>query len=189
MNVEQEIKTTAEAGRLNDACTLGLRAYGPEVMSYLHAFLDDGDAASEVFSELLLKVWAGLPQFRWQCSFRTWLYAIARRALIDHTRVRSKRRRDRNLSSVQDQLVVQARTASLPYLKTDARRRFRELREQLDSEDQTILILRVDRNLSWQEIARVLADDDLPDDELQRAAAALRKRFQRVKEDLRKRME
>ncbi len=40
-----------------------------------------------------------------------------------------------------------------------------------------MLILRIDRGLSWQAIARVLGgDDDVP-----RRAAALRKRFERVK--------
>jgi len=174
---------------LRDACTLGIQTFGPEVMSYLYALLGDEEHASEVFSEVLLKVWAGLPRFRWESSFRTWMYAIARRNLIDHHRLQARRRRDRHLSSVQDQLAIQVRSASLPHLKTDTRRRFQQLRQELGPEDQTLLILRVDRQLSWQEIARVMADDDPSPVNLTRAAAALRKRFQRVKEELRRRLE
>jgi RNA polymerase sigma-70 factor (ECF subfamily) len=63
----------------------------------------------------------------------------------------------------------------------------RELRERLPMEDQQILILRVGRNLSWPEIAMVLAEDGLrsSSEELTREAARLRKRFQLAKDRLR----
>ena len=47
----------------------------------------------------------------------------------------------------------------------------------------TLLVLRVDRRMSWRDIARVMAD--APDEDLDKFAATLRKRFERVKERLR----
>jgi hypothetical protein len=49
------------------------------------------------------------------------------------------------------------------------------------------LILRVDRGLAWNEIAQSMDDGDAPltDTELHRQAAALRKRFERIKDRLR----
>ena len=187
-DVELEIRALAGDNRLKEACTLGVRAYGPEIMSYLYALLEGEQDASEVFSDILLKVWAGLPQFRWQCSFRTWTYAIARRALIDHRRAQTKGRRQRRLSEVQGQLAAEVRSATRSFLKSDRRRRLQQLREALDPEDQTLLILRVNRKLSWQEIAQVMADADLSPAEAQKSAAMLRKRFQRVKDELRGRL-
>jgi RNA polymerase sigma-70 factor (ECF subfamily) len=48
-----------------------------------------------------------------------------------------------------------------------------------------LLILRVDKDLEWREIAAALADEDLAADELQREATRLRKRFRVVAERLR----
>ena len=62
------------------------------------------------------------------------------------------------------------------------------LREKLTPEEQTLLILRVDRQMSWRDIATVMHDEEAgePDEaELKRNAAALRKRFERVKNNLR----
>jgi RNA polymerase sigma-70 factor, ECF subfamily len=58
--------------------------------------------------------------------------------------------------------------------------RLASLRASLKPEDQTLLILRVDKGLSWKEIANVFAEaGDAPPD-----PAALRKRFERLKERL-----
>jgi len=68
------------------------------------------------------------------------------------------------------------------------------LRASLSVEEQTLLVLRVDRELEWEEIAEVLGpgpeDDDTPPGgggarPAARRAAALRKRFERLKARLR----
>jgi RNA polymerase sigma-70 factor (ECF subfamily) len=53
------------------------------------------------------------------------------------------------------------------------------LRESLDPEEQTLLILRVDKGMAWEDVAEVLRADGEPV-----APAALRKRFERLKEKL-----
>ena len=49
--------------------------------------------------------------------------------------------------------------------------------------DRTLLILRVDRRMSWLEIAEILGEDPDPA-ALKRRSVALRKRFERLKESL-----
>jgi RNA polymerase sigma-70 factor (ECF subfamily) len=66
--------------------------------------------------------------------------------------------------------------------------RWREVREALAPEDRVLLVLRVDRELAWADIARVTLGDVEPE----RAALAketvrLRKRFQLLKQHLRAR--
>jgi RNA polymerase sigma-70 factor (ECF subfamily) len=55
------------------------------------------------------------------------------------------------------------------------------LRNQLTPAEQSLLVLRVDRALSWSEVATVMST---PEERLDAQAAA--KRFQRVKTKLRK---
>ena len=52
--------------------------------------------------------------------------------------------------------------------------------------DRALLVLRVDRGLSWNDLARVLNEDGEPLDDaaLKRESARLRKRFQLLKREL-----
>ena len=61
------------------------------------------------------------------------------------------------------------------------------LREDLPREEQEILVLRVDKQLAWDDLARVLWEGVEPpsDEELKRESVRLRKRFQTIKDRLR----
>jgi RNA polymerase sigma-70 factor (ECF subfamily) len=80
---------------------------------------------------------------------------------------------------------VRAQTAE--YQRSDAGDKVAQLRAALPPDDHALLVLRVNRKLEWNEIARALADPDeeLAAADLARRAAALRKRFQRIKNELR----
>jgi hypothetical protein len=69
-----------------------------------------------------------------------------------------------------------ADSAQLPGGRREALRR---LREALDPDDQQLLSLRLDRELEWEELAQLLSEDGPPV-----TAAALRKRFERLKDRL-----
>ena len=62
------------------------------------------------------------------------------------------------------------------------------MRDQLSQDERTLLILRIDRGLSWSEVAVVLLgpNGDMDEEAIGREAAACRKRFERVKARLRK---
>jgi RNA polymerase sigma-70 factor, ECF subfamily len=146
--------------------------------------------AAEVFSSFCEDMWKGLPRFRWQSSFRTWAYTLARHALYRLGRD-PQRRRERNMALPDSpevlELAEQVRTTTMIHLRTETKNKFTALREQLEPDDRTLLILRVDRKLAWNEIAAIMADEDEPTPEdLRRGAATLRKRFERAKERLRK---
>jgi len=70
------------------------------------------------------------------------------------------------------------------------KRRLEMLREALDEDDRTLLVLRVDRRMAWRDIARVMSDVPIEDqlEDLDKLAATLRKRFERVKERLRSKL-
>jgi len=133
-------------------------------------------------------LWRGIKSFGWRCSFRTWLYTLARHAISRFKRA-PHQRAGRNIPVSQvSELVDRVRTRTLPHLRTEIKDRFAALRETLEPDDQTLLILRVNRGLSWEEVARVMADGDEPDAaELKKVSARLRKRFQLLKDELRQR--
>jgi len=78
------------------------------------------------------------------------------------------------------------RTATSPWLQTGVKARVRELRESLSAEEQTILVLRVDRGMAWSDVARVIGGPDQDaHSNLSARSAALRQRFHTIKERLR----
>jgi RNA polymerase sigma-70 factor, ECF subfamily len=188
--LEQRIRALCEAGDKKRAATLLLEGYGREVFGFLVARLRDRDAAGDVFSQFTEDLWRGLEGFRWQCSARVWSYTLARHAAsryIDDVR----RRRGRNVplsrAGPLSEIAEKIRTGTRAGAQTEARSRIAQLRESLPVDDQTLLILRVNRKLGWREIAQImLRDSESPDDEeLDKEAARLRKRYQLAKDKLR----
>jgi RNA polymerase sigma-70 factor, ECF subfamily len=189
--LEQEIKRHCDAGDLQAAATAALTGYGAEIFGYLMAVLRSETDAGEVFAAFSEALWKDLGRFRWQSSFRTWAYVLARHAV-------SRQRRDPfrcaeravPLSRAPEvfEIADKVRTATLQYLRTEVKDRVALLREQLAPEEQSLIILRINRRMSWNEIARIMYDGGVeePDQaELGRQAAARRKQFQRAKERLR----
>ena len=85
------------------------------------------------------------------------------------------------------EIADKIRTSTAAYLRTTYKQTIRNIRKQLPVEDQMLLILRVDRDLPWLDIAIVMEGEDISTDEaaLLKAKTRLRKRFERVKEKLR----
>ncbi len=149
---------------------------GARVLGYLAAVLRDEASAGDVFSMFCEDRWRGMPGFRRECSVRAWAYRIAWHAALRHLRD-PYRKHTRGLATGEvEKLAASLRTTTAMHLRPAARGALVELRALLDPEDQTLLILRVDRDLSWTEIARVLGDSE----------ATLRKRFERLKARLRR---
>ncbi len=193
--VEASVRARCEAGDYDAAATLAIKGYGAELYGFLVVLHRDDEGASDVFSLVCENVWRGLPKFGWGSTLRTWAYTIARHASLRY-RKRAERR-GRGAVPMSEQISVlaaQVRTATAPFLKTEHKDAFTRLRETLPEEEQVLLVLRVDRELAWDDLARVLSerkycdndtDEVAPDPAtLKREAARLRKRFQLVKEKL-----
>ncbi|HMG56479.1 MAG TPA: hypothetical protein VK601_23425, partial [Kofleriaceae bacterium] len=89
------------------------------------------------------------------------------------------------LSELADVLPA-ARSRTRSTVATEKQRQLTALRDELPIEDRTLLILRVDRKLSFDEIALAFSDNPEASAEVdrRREAARLRKRFQLVKQRL-----
>jgi RNA polymerase sigma-70 factor (ECF subfamily) len=63
------------------------RTYGPELYGFAVNALGDRQHAEEVVQDVFTRVWRHADSFDpSRASFRTWIYGIARNAIIDHKR-------------------------------------------------------------------------------------------------------
>jgi RNA polymerase sigma-70 factor (ECF subfamily) len=189
MNPEEEIRALRQSGDLAGATTRTLRTYGAEVLGFLIGMMGGQSEAEDVFAQASHDLWVGMKSFRGEASMRTWFYTLVRHAAARHRRSPARRGgHNVPISEVSD-LVDRIRTETARYMRSDVKDRFASIRDSLDADDQWLLVLRVDRNMSWNDIARVLEPEnaDASEAEIARAAARLRKRFQHVKELIRER--
>jgi len=191
--VEQQVKSLCAAGRHDDALGALLRGFGEELLGFVSGQLRDEDLAADAFAVACEDLWRGLPTFRFEASVRTWAYRVVRHACARVARD-PRRRRERNVplsqASLVGQLEHELRAATTRWQRTAEKDKLRALRDALSADDQALLTLRLDRGLSWLEIADVLRehDDETDDADVgarKRRAAGLRKRFERLKERLR----
>lgn len=189
--VEASIRAAHAEQRYEQAATLLLEAYGAEVCGFLVSRLRDAVAADEVFSRFSEDLWRGLPGFEFRCPSRVWAYALARHAISRHIKLAQRERLRHvplalapSIAKIQEQLRSQTQTA----LKSETKSKISALRARLPPEDQNLLLLHVQRGLEFREIAQVTLHAVEATDEaaLGRETARLRKRFQLIKERLRK---
>jgi RNA polymerase sigma-70 factor (ECF subfamily) len=185
--VEDRLRTLAAEGKYEVSFEQALDAYGDELLHFLAAMVPDEDAAREVYSELCEQLWKAFPAFEWRASFRTWAYVAARNAVHAHRTRSARAQRFRSLTTgVVAATPEPQRTRTAPHLRTENKSKLAELRELLEPDDRMILALRIDRGLEWTEVAEVMSGHTFASDaERTRAAAATRKRFERIKERLR----
>jgi RNA polymerase sigma-70 factor (ECF subfamily) len=185
--IEHQVRSALEAQDPRTAATRALENFGPEVLRFLSARLADRAQTEQAYLQFSEDVWVGLPAFRWETSLRTWMFVLARTAA---TRVHRKRRREVELPpgfAGYAQLHEHVKSTTARYLRMDIKDRMREIRQRLDEDDQTLLILRIDRKLDWNALAVVMnevaSDAQAPD--LERAVGRVQTRFQTAKKRLR----
>lgn len=197
-DVEARTLGLLSSGDVDGAADAAIQGFGPAVHRYL-CTLRDGDDALEVYSQWAEDVWRGLPGFRRECRLRAWVFKLAWHAAVRFHRDPYRVRRERLPSSAASRLAASVAASSL--LAGGRRAQLEKLRAALPPEDREIVALRIDRELTWDEIAFVLSRADGAGDREPGAASgregageagaarpvtavALRKRYERVKEKL-----
>jgi RNA polymerase sigma-70 factor (ECF subfamily) len=180
---DEELKALVVAGEYERATEKAIRLYGPEIVGWLCTVLPTEADAQDAFSRASLELWKSLRRFDGRCSLRTWCYMLARHAAI---RVRGRRAEQEVLVSQVPSIagIVSDVWSTTKHNRAAAADVYTQIRNELDEEDQILLVLRVDKDLAWRDIAQVILGEEAAADELQRKAAALRKQFERVKDRL-----
>jgi RNA polymerase sigma-70 factor (ECF subfamily) len=184
--VEQEIRELCQRGDTGGAVERALQGYGMEIMRLMASVLHNPELAKDAFSVFCESLLKGLPSFRWESSFRTWAYRLARNACYQLVHAPAARETPVSDSRIPEAALRQ-RSDTRPWQRTSVKERFRQLRESLDPDDRMLLLLRVDQRLPWTEVARVMwdSDEEPTSAAITRKATALRQQFQRVKAHLR----
>ena len=163
-----------------DAFAELVRLYEKKVFALTTRICKNPDDAAEAAPEAFLAAWQGLPSFRGDSAFSTWLYRLASNACIDLLR-REGRHRDAAGPSFNDDdhPVEIPDTAATPQELSERK----ELREEIESglaalspEHRQVLILREIHQLSYDEIAKILQlDQGTVKSRINRARKQLRK--------------
>ncbi len=180
-DVERAISERLAAGDHAAAATLAIQTFGPQILGFIGSQLRDDDAAYDVFGYFCEQLWKSIATFRGGSSFKTWAYKLVMHSISRYRRDGYRRRGQPLDSSEAAELANQVRSQTAPYQRTEVKDRFARLREALEPDEQTLLFLRVDQGLAWDDVADVFAEQgervDVP---------ALRKRFERAKTRLKK---
>jgi len=174
-DLEGAVKALLSRGDLGAAVTLVVQELGRGVRADLRRMLRGEDDLEDAFSEWSQRVLRGLPGFEFRCSLRTWCTRLAVNVALNFREDAWHRRVRRFVTGEASALAQSSRTSS------DRRRRgqLRQLKEELDRDERRLFFLRVEEELSWNEIAEILTSAGDPVD-----AGAAQKRYERMKNKL-----
>ena len=132
------------------------RAYSHYVYNVAWRMLTHREDAEEVTQDVFYVVFKNLKNFRFESSFKTWVYRITVNQAINHLKKNSRRQ-----SQAQDDLKDQNLTAAKDDIKESFDKEHREraievLLGTLNSDQRACVVLRNIEGLSYQEIADVL---------------------------------
>ncbi len=135
---------------------------------------DAGDIAQDAF----LAAWRGLPSFRGESGFSTWLYRLVSNAAIDHLR-RTRHQRG-NVSLDDEELNLDAADPAPGPQESAEEEDLKSLVQdglnRLGDDHRTVLVMREVQELSYEEISHTLGIDlGTVKSRLARARSALRK--------------
>ena len=155
-----------------------VRLYENKVYTLALRMCANPEDARDVAQEAFLSAWKGLPSFRGEAGFATWLYRLTSNAAIDHLR---KVRRQRGEVSLEDEAVALTAASGGPGPQEEAegaelREAVSEAMGRLSDGHRQVLVLREMQDLSYEEISQVLEVDlGTVKSRISRARNALRK--------------
>lgn len=174
---EQEL-VRAAAGGDTEAFERLVRTYENKIYHLALRMCGSSEEASDVAQEAFLAAWRGLPSFRGEANFATWLYRLTSNAAIDYLRRQKKERGDMSLDD-EDLGLDAVDTGPGPQdaaERTEVRTAVAAGLQQLSEGHRQVLVLREIQGLSYEEIADVLEVDlGTVKSRISRARTALRK--------------
>lgn len=176
MTVDELVR--AAAGGDEDAFAQLVRMHEKKVYNLTLRMCGNPEDAADAAQDAFLSAWRGLPGFRGEAGFSTWLYRLASNAAIDHLRRTRRQRYEASLDGG-DQTIDVVDESPTPQMRTEAA----ELRDavaeglaQLSDAHRQALTLREVQELSYEEISAVLEVDlGTVKSRISRARSALRK--------------
>lgn len=126
--------------------------HGDEIYSFVYLRCNyQREIAEDLTQEVFLRAWKARESYdRSKAAGRTWLFRIARNALIDHYR---KKRESTNDSAAQELIE---KTAEVELENAALRHSIQQGLERLSDEDRELITLRYIQDLELMEIAEIV---------------------------------
>jgi RNA polymerase sigma-70 factor (ECF subfamily) len=134
------------------AATRLVDRHATAVAGYVASLGFRGDA-QELVQDTFIRAFGSLDSFRGESSLRTWLFAIARRLVLDARRA-DRRRRD--TEEVQESTAATEYDALDDLVADEIQERLRSALGRLSRTQREVFVLRVNDGLSYKEIADVV---------------------------------
>jgi RNA polymerase sigma-70 factor, ECF subfamily len=155
---EQDDAILVAASKRGDqeAFALLVQRYQRRVFNLVFGMLQQYEEASEITQETFLAAWQGLPAFRGEARFSTWLHRIAYNCALKQL---EQRRRDRALQAAMEaeQMVGGGEAHTDVIMETHARQEMvQEQLSQLPAKYRIVLILRHLQEMTYEEMAEIL---------------------------------
>ena len=154
---DAELVVASQAGN-EDAFAQLVQRHQRRVFNLVFRMLQQYEEANEVTQETFLAAWQGLPSFRGDARFSTWLYRIAYNCCLKQL---EQRKRDKALqAAVQaEQIFQQESCDERAAAELEAHERQALVREhlsQLPAKYRIVLVLRHLQELTYEEMAEIL---------------------------------
>jgi RNA polymerase sigma-70 factor, ECF subfamily len=165
---ETELIRAAQAGD-SSAFEELVRTYDQSVLRLALSMLRSPEDARDVYQETFLRVYRNLNQFRFDCSFHTWLYRIATNLCLDQLRRRKVRREEPTVITTAEGTLD--RTDAAPETRVEGdpqrnlfsgqiRKRVKEALAQLTPRERMVFELRHYEGLRLRKIGEVLGTSE-----------------------------
>ncbi len=142
-----------------------MRAYDQSVLRLAMNLLRSPEDARDAYQETFLRVYRNLHDFRFDCSFHTWLYRIATNLCLDQLRKRRVRREEPTVLTTPEgtldrmDAVTEERVEGDPHRNLysgQIRKRVKESLSQLTPRERMVFELRHYEGLRLRRIGEVL---------------------------------
>ena len=163
---DDELIREAQRGNRTSFDSL-VRRYDQSVLRLALHMLGNEQDAQDVHQEAFLKAYRHLGNFRFECSFYTWLYRIVTNLCLDHLRRRKSRREDPAtvLDSRGDEMdllsnISDTRSMANPARELDRKRMGESINEALDKltpRERTVFELKHYQGLKLRTIGEMLS--------------------------------
>lgn len=148
---EREVLAACRRGE-REAFGQLVERYQRDVYRLCYRYVGNHEDANDMAQEAFLKAWRGLPGFRGDSAFSTWIYRIAVNTCLNH---RSKHRPWDSEPPSED--LKDARPgAAERMVGRERERQVREAVSRLPEKQRATLILKIYHELTHEEVARIL---------------------------------
>jgi RNA polymerase sigma-70 factor (ECF subfamily) len=142
-----------------------VQAYDQRVLRLAMNLLRSPEDARDVYQEAFMRVFRNLNNFRFDCSFHTWLYRIVTNLCLDHMRKRNVRKEESSVLTTTEgpidrmDTVAEERADGDPQrhmFSGQVRKRIKEVMSELTPRERMVFELRHYQGLRLRRIGEIL---------------------------------